>query len=47
MLIDKCMNKDYLECNLFDACNILIEKCETKNSFTKKKLISKFYNIKQ
>ena len=31
MLIDKCMNKEYVEGNLFDAWNILIDKYETKN----------------
>ena len=47
MLIDKCMNKDYVEGNLFDAWNILIDKYEPKNSVTKNKIISRFDNIKQ
>ena len=47
MLIDKCMNKDYVEGNLFDSWNILIDKYEPKNSVTKNKLISIFDNIKQ
>ena len=47
MLIDKCMNKEYVEGNLFDDWNILIDKYEPKNSVTKNKLISTFDNIKQ
>ena len=37
MLVDKFMNKDYVEGNLFDDWNILIGKYKPKNSFTKKK----------
>ena len=47
MLIDKCMNKDYVEVNLFDSWNILIDKYDPKNSITKNKLISRFDNIKE
>ena len=39
MLIDKCMNNDYVDGNFFDACNILIDKYDPKNSFTKNKII--------
>ena len=42
MLIDKCMNKEYVEGNLFDDWNIHIEKYEPKNSVTKNKLICIF-----
>ena len=47
MLIDKFMDKYYVESNFFDSCNILIDKYDPKNSFTKNKLISIFENIKQ
>ena len=47
ILIDKCMNSTYEEGNLFDAWEILVNKCETKKSVTKNKHMSEFHNIKQ